>query len=506
MWEAGSHRFRIIGRKNWNIHSIVDGCTMQMRPLADKSDKYGNFLSVCLKRLSIVAVAFLTTTLTTALLGSDSSRSVALKSVNTPLEVSKPAIADTENGSSFGLSQTDAEEKNEGQDLSIKAFDLSGLNDENWHDYNVKLEGNLLVLSSKMGLNIEDAHAILALGGEVDHLNNLYRGDKLRINHSDENRIRAIEYDIHDAKRLRVFQSTANSGKISYQYEVVSRPLTKRFIRVSGKIRSSLYKEARAAGLTKQHTLQLIRIFDCNIDYSKDIKSGDSFAVIYEQQYRGSEKVADSQILAAEFRNDEKVYRAIRYVAPNDKPRYYTPDGISLHRTFLRNPVDYPMISSQYNPARKHPILHKIRAHKGVDYAAKRGTPIKATGDGFVKHIGRMGGYGKTIVIQHNDVQDTLYAHMYKYAKNLQVGDRIRQGDIIGFVGKSGRATGTHLHYEFHVSGKHVDPLKISYPTISVPENRIYEFFAKSQLLLSQLKGLEKVKVAWKESKKETSG
>lgn len=459
-----------------------------------KGDKNSYFLPICRRNWRLSTVVFLTSVATTTLLLMGMGRSEALESTSTASDSVKtgPANSNELHLGSFRRAET-------GIDSDIDSSLPVKLDESKWHVYTIKTEGGLHALASRIGINAEDVDQVLSLGGATRHLSNLYFGDTLKINF-DHNRLLALQYDIHQAKRLKVIRIRSDKRKAVFEVSTVNRPLTVTTVRISGEIKESLYKAARSAGLSKEKTMELIRIFDCKIDYSRDIKKGDTFVVVYEQRYRGDERVAESPILAAQFANDNKVYNAIRYTAPNDKARYYTPNGIGLRTSFLRNPVDYPLISSGFDPERKHPILHRIRAHRGVDYAAKLGTPIKATGDGFLKFIGRKGGYGKTIILQHRDGISTLYAHMQKYAGNLKPGDRVRQGDIIGYVGKTGRATGTHLHYEFHINGIHVDPLKIHNPTITIPENHKYDFMMKSQLLLTQINGIEKINVAWNKS------
>ena len=488
---------------DWCINT--DGCALKTWLRAGKSDRNGNLLPVYGDRFSLGAVLFLSLMVIITLLESGSGRSQELDL--TYLQSGKTDSASRITGNrEITIAGSDTAGAVDSKPTIQDSFMPVNLDQNNWREYTVKSENTLLDLATRIGLDTVDAQSILALGEEVDLLDNLYAGDKIKINRSGGNRILAVEYDIHAAKRLRIIRAKNSGTDRVFRSETMSRPFTKRVIRLAIEIKESLYRDARAAGLTTQQIQQLIRIFDSNIDYSRDLKRGDTFTIVYEQHYRSGDKVADSPILAAKYHGNNKEYSAIRYSAPNDIGRYYTPDGIGLRKPFLQNPVDYPVISSGYNPTRKHPILHKIRAHKGVDYAAKHGTPIKATGDGIIKYRGRYGSYGKTVIIQHNHVQDTLYAHMHKYVKNFRVGDRVRQGDIIGYVGKSGLATGTHLHYEFHVDGKHVDPLKISYPLVSVPENHLYDFFLKSQLLLSQLRGIEKVEVAWADANNDTSG
>lgn len=195
-----------------------------------------------------------------------------------------------------------------------------------------------------------------------------------------------------------------------------------------------------------------------------DIREGDEFEVIYEEKVVNGKRVGTGNILSARFTNRGKTYTAVRYTSKQGTTSYYSADGESMRKAFIRTPVDFARISSRFSTGRKHPILNKIRAHKGVDYAAPRGTPIKAAGDGRVTLAGRNGGYGNTVIIQHGQRYRTLYAHMQGFAKGIRNGTNVKQGQIIGYIGTTGLSTGPHLHYEFQVNGVHVDPLSQKLP------------------------------------------
>jgi murein DD-endopeptidase MepM/ murein hydrolase activator NlpD len=478
---------------------------METRPKAENSDKKSNFLPIILKNWKVNSVVLLTSVTTATLLVLSSGRSEALEIafLQDSVDESNPIATRLLPENQPIKAANTAKHHQSNARIQLVPVDR---NESDWREYTVKHDNDFAALAARVGFEVNDVQSLLSTGGEVKHLNSLYYGDKIRVNIADNNRVVALEYDIYDSKRLRVERViNADNGAESFLASIINRPLTTRTVRVSGVVNETLYQAAISAGLSDKKTRELVRIFDCSIDYSKDTKKGDTFAVIYEERYRGDEKIEDGPIQAAEFVNNEKAYHAILYAVPNDKPRYYSPEGIGLRKTFLRNPVDYPLVSSGFDPARKHPTLHKIRAHKGVDYAARLGTPIKSTADGFVKFKGNKGSYGKTIVIQHNRQFSTLYAHMHNYVSSLKPGDRVRQGDIIGFVGKTGRATGTHLHYEFHINGKHVDPLKVNHPVIVIPERNKYEFFVKSELLLSQIRTVEEVEIAWSGNTKRDS-
>ncbi|CAG0905369.1 unnamed protein product [Cyprideis torosa] len=197
--------------------------------------------------------------------------------------------------------------------------------------------------------------------------------------------------------------------------------------------------------------MQVFSIFAYDIDFALDIRNGDSFTVIYDERFLNGEKLKDGPIQAVEFVNKGKTFAAYRYTDTAGNSDYYDENGRSLRKAFIRTPIKFARISSHFNPSRLHPILHTIRAHKGVDYAAPTGTPIKATGSGKVIFKGRKNGYGKTVILQHGKTYTTLYAHMSNFDKKLAKGGTVQQGQIIGYVGQTGGATGPHLHYEFRL-------------------------------------------------------
>jgi murein DD-endopeptidase MepM/ murein hydrolase activator NlpD len=262
----------------------------------------------------------------------------------------------------------------------------------------------------------------------------------------------------------------------------------------SGIIRSSFYLAGLKADIPESVIMDLAYIFGWDIDFVFDIRANDKFRILYETPFVDGVKVANGSILFAEFYNDNKKYSAIRFKGKNKLWDYFDDQGNSLEKAFLRAPLDFAYVSSHFNPNRRHPILNKIRAHNGVDYAAKRNTPIRATGEGVIESVGWKSGYGKTIVIRHGGDISTLYAHMEKYQSSLVKGSKIKQGQTIGYVGDSGLATAPHLHYEFKIGDKRSDPLKVMLPSALplgkslMPEFQILqsEYLKKSNNFLSR--------------------
>lgn len=255
-----------------------------------------------------------------------------------------------------------------------------------------------------------------------------------------------------------------------------------------GEIRSSLFLAGKEAGLNTAMTMELAKIFGWDIDFALDIRKGDSFRVIYEELFVDGQKVRDGKILAAEFVNQGKKYSAVRFERKDGTFDYYSAEGNTLKKAFLRTPIDFARISSHFSLARMHPVLHTLRAHKGTDYAARHGTPIKATGDGSVKLAGRKGGYGNVVIIDHGRGYQTLYAHMQRFGSGVRNGARVRQGQVIGYVGSSGLASGPHLHYEFHINGQVRNPVTVALPEslpVTGPDRVAFNQQAKS--ILKQL-------------------
>lgn len=267
--------------------------------------------------------------------------------------------------------------------------------------------------------------------------------------------------------------------------------------RISSVIDSSLYLSAKAAGLDDNIIMDLASIFGWDVDFALDIRQGDSFAIIFEEIFRNGERVKTGNIVAAEFVNRGNRFVALRYSDPKGNTSYFTPDGKSMKKAFLRAPVDFRRISSHFKKQRWHPVLGKKRPHKGVDYAASPGTPIKASGDGKIIFRGWKGGYGRAIILKHGTKYTTLYGHMSKYRGGLKTGSKVKQGQIIGYVGSSGLATGPHLHYEFRVNGVHRNPVTIKLPdSAPIAKSIRKDFKQKISEILAELNTYSKTVIA----------
>lgn len=352
-----------------------------------------------------------------------------------------------------------------------------------WHKVTVKSGDSLAKIFARLGIPARQLHDIVAQGGAAKKLTRIYPGQTLQFRTSKDEGLLELLYEIDDLNKVSVARN--ESGFAS---ELTAREPERRTISASGTIENSLFLAAQRAELPENVTMELAGIFGWDIDFALDIRRGDEFAVLYEDLYLDGKRIGTGNILAAEFTNNGKTFQAVRYTDAKNHTDYYDASGRSMRKTFLRTPVSFSRISSGFSLGRKHPILNRIRAHKGVDYAASRGTPVKATGNGRIVLRGKKGGYGNTVVIQHGSTYSTLYAHLSRYARGQKTGSRVRQGQVIGYVGSSGLATGPHLHYEFRVNGAHRNPLTVKLPSAAPLAKAYQDDFSKaSQNLLSQL-------------------
>lgn len=293
----------------------------------------------------------------------------------------------------------------------------------------------------------------------------------------------SLEYQL-DTDQFISIKKTADG----YQAQKVVHQLEKRPILKSAEIKSSLFGATDDANIPDHVAIQVAEMFEGDIDFHTDLRRGDHFNVIYEGSYDQGELLKTGDVLAAEFVNNGKTYRAVGYRDANNEMQYYTPDGKSLHKSFLRSPLEFTRISSGFSLGRFHPILQRMRAHKGVDMAAPTGTRIKASGDAVVEFAGQKNGYGNMIILKHDNGISTVYGHLSRFADGLHRGEKVAQGEVIGYVGMTGLATGPHLHYEFLVNGVNRDPMTVALPKASpIPANKLAEFSAVSNQLTAQL-------------------
>jgi murein DD-endopeptidase MepM/ murein hydrolase activator NlpD len=291
---------------------------------------------------------------------------------------------------------------------------------------------------------------------------------------------------------IQIIKDETNSILIDISETVSIESIKKKIQTISsikqGEITTSFYKDALKEGIPDSIIMDFAYIFGWDIDFIFDVRKGDKFAVIFEADYSEGEKISSGDIIFAEFINKNGRYIAQRFFDNNQGKQYFNENGDNVRKAFLRAPLDFAYISSHFNPNRLHPILHKIKAHNGVDYAARRNTPVKASGDGVISFVGVKGGYGRTIEIKHGGNIKTLYAHLEKYNSISKVGNKVKQGEIIAYVGDSGRATGPHLHFEFWQGKTRTDPVKVKLPSAKpLNKNQLNDFNELLEINLQKL-------------------
>lgn len=357
---------------------------------------------------------------------------------------------------------------------------------------NVRRGDTLGHLFARNDLSRADLASIMHLGGEVTRLRYIHRGEIINVVHDAGGHVLGLRMQVDNAHRLQVSQA-ANG----YQAQLVDIPTETSVAFAHGVIENSLFDAAGRAGLSDQVTMQLVHLFGWDIDFHHDVRSGDSFSILYQKIHREGQPVTDGSILAAEFTTAGNTYRIVRFTAPDGDSGYYTPDGRSVRKALLRAPVAYTRISSGFSLHRMNPVLHFIRPHYGVDYAAPMGTPIVAAGDGRIVFRGRKEGFGRCIIINNGGGYTTLYAHMSRFRSGQHVDSRVKQDQVIGYVGESGEATGPHLHYQIMVDGVPRNPRTVKLPS-AAPIPAIYrpEFTRDLDMLLAQLSNNSETRIA----------
>jgi len=340
-------------------------------------------------------------------------------------------------------------------------------------------------------LDLANLAMIIRLPEAAPHLKRLIPGDEFEIEH-DDGQLVSLYRELGLTSALKITREDD-----LFTAEIIDRPVEIRTKLAYGRIDSSLFQSATDAGLPDRTIMNLAGIFAWDVDFVLDIRSGDDYYILFEEIYQDGKLVTDGEIVAAEFNNNGRTFQAIRYVDNTGRSDYFTPDGHSVRKAFVRAPVDFSRISSSFNPRRRHPILNTIRAHRGVDYAAPRGTPIKAAGDGKVIFRGVKNGYGNAIIVQHGGNITTLYAHMSKFNNSARVGRRVIQGQTIGYVGKTGLATAPHLHYEYRLNGVHRNPRTVKLPQAApIKDEYRNDFLATVEPILNELLQYKRTLVA----------
>lgn len=342
---------------------------------------------------------------------------------------------------------------------------------------------SLSTIFSKLDLSKTDLHKLIHANELGKQFASIRPGKKLLVSTDSNNQLQQLIYKKNSIDTLK-----ATRIDDSFNVEIISKPVETKITSTQATINSSLFLDGKDAGLSDKLIMQLADIFAWDIDFALSLRKGDQFTVVYEKVFVEGKEIDSGKIISAEFVNQGHAYTAVKFENKKGETSYYTPDGKSMRKAFLRTPVEFARISSHFNLKRKHPVLNRIRAHKGVDYAARTGTPIKTTGDGKIVFRGRKGGYGRVVIVQHGQKYNTLYAHMSNYKRGQRVGNHVKQGQTIGYVGKSGLATGPHLHYEFRVNGVHRNPLTVKLPhSQPIKKSLLAEFKKQTQPLIAQL-------------------
>ena len=329
-----------------------------------------------------------------------------------------------------------------------------------WREDRIRRGDTIGSVLARLGVDDPAALAFLRTNSSARALYQLRPGKPLSVETDKDGGLLTLRFVTGDGQRLSI---TRDGERLTAA--TAPAPTEIRWTMAKGEIRSSLFGAADAAGLPDAVTLQLADVFAGDIDFYHDLRRGDRFAVVYEMRYVDGEAIGAGRIVAAEFESRGRLLRGFLWRGEDGSENYYSQGGNPLRKAFLRSPMEFSRVASGFSDARFHPILQTWRAHKGVDYAAPAGTPVRATGNAKVTFAGKQNGYGNVIQLQHQGAFSTLYAHLSRFAPQIRTGGRVAQGEVIGYVGQTGWATGPHLHYEFRVSGDQRNPLTVALPS-----------------------------------------
>lgn len=362
-----------------------------------------------------------------------------------------------------------------------------------WQQERIQRNDSVASLLARLKINSEDKSGFLHDARNIKTMRRLVPGKTIHAQTTAAGELLALRYFPGGSEQLLVEKTDGTFKENKSPFNIETHIKMK-----SGVIRSSLFAATDGANVPDSVAIQIAEIFASDIDFHRDLRKKDRFKVVYELRYSNGEPTGAGRVLAVEFINKGKTYQAV-YFEANDKERgYYTPDGKNLRRAFLRSPLKFSRISSGFTRSRYHPVLKKWRAHKGVDYAARRGTPVRATANGTVAVSTRQRGYGKLIILKHRGRYSTAYAHLSAFAKGLRKGKRVNQGDIIGYVGSTGLATGPHLHYEFRINGVQRNPLRVVMPAaIPLAAKNVPAFNKNTEPLMARLNMLRDTNLAF---------
>lgn len=378
-------------------------------------------------------------------------------------------------------------EKLEQEAVSAKAEEVLPEVTLNFKEFKVKKGDNLAKIFKRAGFSASTLHKIVNANKLNKQLTKIHPGDSLFFAANENNELIQLNYQISRTETLVVKLNDDQTISSSLNKKAIE----KRTDYASGTIDSSFWNAGLSAGLNEKQIISFANIFGWDIDFANDLRKGDAFTLIYENHYVDGEFIGTGKILAAEFVNQGESYAAVRHTDDN----FYTPEGRSLRKAFLRAPVNFRYISSNFNPRRKHPVTGRVKAHRGIDYAAKTGTPVVAAGNGTVIKAGYNKYNGNYVFIRHGQQYVTKYLHLHK--RKVKRGEKVKQGELIGTVGATGRVTGAHLHYEFLVNGVHRNPRTVKLPKAqSLPKSELANFRPYAQEMLVSLQKNRELQLA----------
>ena len=328
-----------------------------------------------------------------------------------------------------------------------------------WRNELIQRGDTVAELLSRMNIDDDAASSYLRSAPEAAYLRKMPAGKDVQAETDSTGNLMSLRFLNENGAQVVIEKK---DGK--FQAKTLAAQMEKRLFVRTGEIKTSLYAATDAAGMPDAAAHQLIELFSGDIDFHHDLRRGDKFTVMYEMLYSNGALVSTGRIQAAELINKGQTYRAVYFQTDAQHGDYYTPEGKSVRKAFLRSPIEFSRVSSGFTTSRFHPVLNKWRAHKGVDFAAPTGTRVKVTADGVVEMVGKQNGYGNVIMVNHQGRYTTVYGHLSRFASGLHKGQRVAQGEVIGYVGMTGLATGPHLHYEFKVNGQQHDPLRVALP------------------------------------------
>ncbi len=327
-----------------------------------------------------------------------------------------------------------------------------------WRETRVERGDTIASILQRLQIDDSSSSLLLQHARDTRALYRLIPGRTVRAHTTASGQLLALRY-LNGTQLLKIDQDRdllrVSEGPADVETRILMR---------SGQIKSSLFAATDAAGMSDAVAIQIAEVFSTDIDFHRDLRRGDRFAAIYEVQYHLGEPVKTGRLLSAEFVNQGKTFHAVWFQNPEGQGGYYTLEGKNIRKAFLRSPLEFSRVSSGFSSSRFHPVLKTWRAHMGVDYAAATGTRVKTTGDGIIEFAGRQGGYGNLVVVRHQSKYTTWYGHLSRLGAGIHKGKRVAQGEIIGYVGSTGLATGPHLHYEFRTNNVHQDPLRVAMP------------------------------------------